>query len=186
MCLSFGEIPDIAYLKIFNLIFSIFIDGEGADRAIRDNGPFGLPMRVSNTSTVTLRTSTAVNINTDHRMPMQLAVRSFGQVHLRGRQIGTGGKIGDDLFPNPAAWEDSCSRVGEAPFQVRYRAMVGRLGAEIVGVGPIDLIVGSAWSTIRIEAQREGRGLTRNDGTLALPINWLAFVELLAFSQPIA
>lgn len=75
---------------------------------------------------------------------MQLAVRSFGQVQLRGREIGAGGEIGDDLFSDPAALEDTRSRVREAPFEVRHEAAVGRLAAKVVGVVPIDLVVGSA------------------------------------------
>ena len=74
-------------------------------------------------------------------------------MHLRSREIGASGEIGDDLFSNPAPFEDSRFRVGEAPFQVRHRAVVGRLGAEVIGVVPIDLVVGSAWSTVRIGAR---------------------------------
>lgn len=75
---------------------------------------------------------------------MQLAVRSFGQMHLCSREIGAGGEIGDDLLTDPAASKDSRFRVGEAPFQVRHGAIVSRLGTEVVWVGPIDLVVGSA------------------------------------------
>lgn len=50
MCLSLGEVPDIALFYIFNLVFPVFVDSEDTEHASRHDSPFGLQMRISTLS----------------------------------------------------------------------------------------------------------------------------------------
>lgn len=77
-------------------------------------------------------------------MPVKLADRALLQVLLRGCDVAAAGQVRDDGLTHPAALQDPCSRIREAPFQVRNHAVVGALLAEVVGVLEVYLVIRAA------------------------------------------
>lgn len=67
-------------------------------------------------------------------VPVQFADGALLQMLLSTSNVVAGRKISDDLLANPAALEDFGLGVGEAPFQIRYRAGVGGLLPKVVRV----------------------------------------------------
>jgi hypothetical protein len=76
---------------------------------------------------------------------MQLANRALLQVLLRGRNVAAAGQVSNDGLAHPAALQDPCPRVREAPFQVRNHAVVGALLTEVIGVLEVYLVVRAAY-----------------------------------------
>ena len=74
-------------------------------------------------------------------MPMELSHSTLLEMLLSARNIGAGRNISDDLLANPTAIEDSGFRLTEAPFQVRYDAIVCTRSTEVVWILEIDLEV---------------------------------------------
>lgn len=57
----------------------------------------------------------------------------------------------NDLLSRPTAREQSGLRVGEAPFQIRNKAIVGTRSTEMIRVLNIKRLVGSAWSACELK-----------------------------------
>lgn len=63
---------------------------------------------------------------------------------LSTSNILTRGEISDNLLSNPTTFQDTRSRVGEAPFEVWDNAVVCGLLAQIIGILQVQLMVGAA------------------------------------------
>lgn len=80
-------------------------------------------------------------VETYNVMPVKLTKRTLSQVLLRGGNVSAAGQVGDDLLAQPPAVEDARMGVREAPLQVGDNSSIGRLLAEIVRVGLVEVRV---------------------------------------------
>lgn len=78
-------------------------------------------------------------------MPMQLPNGTLLQMLLSPGNVMTSRKVLNDLLSRPAAWEKSCLGVRKTPFDVRYEAVIGARGTEVVRVLEIQGSVSSAY-----------------------------------------
>lgn len=56
-----------------------------------------------------------------------------------------GRKVLNNLFPNPAAFQQTRLGIGEAPLEVGNNPIIGRLAAEVIRILEIELLVGTAY-----------------------------------------
>ena len=135
--LAFGEVPDVAWLELGDLVVAVGIYGGDCDSASVDEAPFGLREAISS-----LRPCCAASTSqTYHPVPMNLPNCTFVQMLLRGRNIRGNGKIRYHLLTNPSAVKQPGVRVREPPFEIRYYPIVGTLLPKIVLVVEVDLVV---------------------------------------------
>jgi hypothetical protein len=76
---------------------------------------------------------------------VELTNSTLAQVLLSAGNVMTSGQILDDLLSNPAALQQARLGIREAPFQVRYDAVVCRLLSEVGRIGEINLLIGAAY-----------------------------------------
>lgn len=79
-------------------------------------------------------------------MPVQLSNGALGQVLLSTRNFFAGGQVRDDLFSNPASFQDPRLRVRETPFDIGNNTVIGALLAQIVRILKIEFVVGATYS----------------------------------------
>lgn len=77
-------------------------------------------------------------------MPVQLTGCALLEMLLRSRNVLAGRQIRHDLLAHPTSIQQAHLRVRKRPFEVDYHAGVGRLFAEVRGIGQVNLWVGGA------------------------------------------
>lgn len=67
---------------------------------------------------------------------------------LSGSNVVTCRQIGYYLLPDPAAFENTRSRVGEAPFEIWYDTVVSGLLAQVTRILQVQLMICAALSPL--------------------------------------
>jgi hypothetical protein len=101
MCLTLGEVPDIAFIQHLDLVAAVLVHGADGHLAVVSVAPLG------------------------DAVPVHLADAVLGQVLLGAGDVVAGGQVGDDLLAHPAAGQLPSFGVGEASFEVLDGAGVG-------------------------------------------------------------
>lgn len=82
-------------------------------------------------------------------MPVQLADSALLQVLLSASNIGALREILNNLLSRPTTRKQLCLRLGETPFDVGNKAVVGLSCAQLVGILEVHGLIGTAcWTTL--------------------------------------
>ena len=103
MCLTLGEVPNIAFVQHLHLVAAVLVHGADSHLTVVDVAPLG------------------------NTVPVHFTDAVLGQVLLGACDVVASRQVGDDLLAHPAARQLAGFGVGEAPFEVLDGAGIGGL-----------------------------------------------------------